>query len=98
MLRDDLEGCVVGGVGEREAQGVGDICTHIADSFHCTADTNTITKQLYSNKKLNERFKVILIDNRHMSICSSVNYRAMKIRSTTRHLDTLTRMGGKITD
>ena len=48
MLCDDLERCIV--EGEREAQGVGDICTHIADSFHCTADTNTIIKQLYSKK------------------------------------------------
>ena len=27
--------------GGREAQEEGDICTHIADSLHCTAETNT---------------------------------------------------------
>ena len=27
--------------GRREAQEVGDICMHMADSLHCTAETNT---------------------------------------------------------
>ena len=29
------------GVARREAQKRGDICTHLADSLHCTAKTNT---------------------------------------------------------
>ena len=29
------------GWGGREVQGEEDICIHIADSFHCTAETNT---------------------------------------------------------
>ena len=32
--------------GGREAQEGGDICTHMVDSCHCMAETNTI---LYSN-------------------------------------------------
>ena len=31
----------------KKVQEEGDICIHIADSLHCTAETNT----LYSNKK-----------------------------------------------
>ena len=38
VLRDDLGGWD----GERgEVQQGGDICIHIADSLHCTAETNT---------------------------------------------------------
>ena len=40
MLSDDLEKWDDGGVG-REVQEGGDICIYIADSFHCTAETNT---------------------------------------------------------
>ena len=29
------------GVSERDTQKEGDICIHIADSLHCTAETNT---------------------------------------------------------
>ena len=32
-----------------EAQQIGDICIVIADSLSCTAETDTIVKQLYSN-------------------------------------------------
>ena len=50
MLCDDLDGW--DGVGdEREVQEGEDICIHIADSLHCTAETNNTVKQLYSNKK-----------------------------------------------
>ena len=35
----------------REAQEGGDMCICIADSCDCTAETNNIVKQLYSNKK-----------------------------------------------
>ena len=33
-----------------EIQKRGDICICIADSLYCTAETNNIVKQLYSNK------------------------------------------------
>ena len=46
MLCDDLDGWDEGG--RREVQEGGDIRIHIADSFHCTAETNTT---LSSNKK-----------------------------------------------
>ena len=39
MLCDDLD--VWGGGSGREVQEGGDICIHIADSLHCTAETNT---------------------------------------------------------
>ena len=39
MLCDDLDGRA-GGVGGREVQEGGDICTRIADSLRCTAETN----------------------------------------------------------
>ena len=39
VLCDDLYGWD-GGDG-REVQEVGDICTHITDSLHCTEETNT---------------------------------------------------------
>ena len=32
--------------GRREVQEGGDTCTHIADSLHCTVETNNIVKQL----------------------------------------------------
>ena len=38
---DDLEGWDGGG-GGRETQEGGDICIQIADSRHCTAETNTL--------------------------------------------------------
>ena len=37
MLCDDLDGRDVG-----EAQEGRDICIHVADSLHCTTETNTI--------------------------------------------------------
>ena len=37
------------GEGRKEVQEGGDVYTHIADSLHCTAETNNIVKQLYSN-------------------------------------------------
>ena len=40
VLCDDLDGWDGGG-GGREVQEGGDICIHIADSLHCTAETNT---------------------------------------------------------
>ena len=40
MLCDDLDG-QDGVGGGREVQEEGDICIHIADSLHCTAETNT---------------------------------------------------------
>ena len=49
MLCDDPEGwgCGAG----REVSEGGAMCIHTADSLHCTAETNSIVKQLYSNKK-----------------------------------------------
>ena len=41
MLSDDLDGWD-GLWGGREIQEGGDIGIHIADSLHCTAETNTI--------------------------------------------------------
>lgn len=38
----------VGGQGVHEG---GDICVHVADSRHCTAEANTTLKQLHSSKK-----------------------------------------------
>ena len=32
-----------------EAKEGGDICIHIDDSLHCTAESNNIVKQSYSN-------------------------------------------------
>ena len=40
MLCGDLDGWD-GVEGGREVQEGGDICIHIADSLHCTAETNT---------------------------------------------------------
>ena len=40
MLCDDLDGWDGGG-GGREVHEGGDIFIHIADSLHCTAETNT---------------------------------------------------------
>ena len=37
QLYDELDGCDVG-----KAQDGRDICIHVADSLHCTAETNTI--------------------------------------------------------
>ena len=36
--------------GGKGSKSGGDVCMHIADSLHCTAETNNIVKQLYSNK------------------------------------------------
>ena len=41
LLFVDLNGWDGGEVGEREVQEGGDIDIHIADSLHCTAETNT---------------------------------------------------------
>ena len=41
VLCDDLEGGTGVG-GGKEAQEGGDICIHIADSLHCTAETQTL--------------------------------------------------------
>ena len=42
MLCGDLDGWDWGGAGVgKEAQDGGDICIHIADSLHCTTETNT---------------------------------------------------------
>ena len=46
MLCDGLEGW--DGVGGRELQEGRDICIHIADSLHCTAETNTTLKSNYT--------------------------------------------------
>ena len=40
MFCDDLDGWDE--EGGMEVQEGGDICIHIADSLHCTAETNTI--------------------------------------------------------
>ena len=48
------------GVGEREVQEGGDIDIHIADSLHCTAETNNTVKQFYSNKKNLKRVKKMI--------------------------------------
>ena len=45
---DDPDGGMEGG---REASGEAGVCMQMADSLHCTAETN-IVKKLYSNKKL----------------------------------------------
>ena len=50
MLCDHLEGW--DREGAREVQEGGDICMHMADSLWCTTGTNSIVKQLYSNKDL----------------------------------------------
>ena len=39
MIRDDLEGWD-GGWGWEGGLRAGDICIHMADSLHCTAETN----------------------------------------------------------
>ena len=43
----DMEG---GREGDTRGRGYGDICIHIVDSLCCTAETNNMVKQLYSNK------------------------------------------------
>ena len=48
MFCDDPDGGMEGG---REASGEAGVCMQMADSLHCTAETN-IVKKLYSNKKL----------------------------------------------
>ena len=49
MLCHDLDGW---GGGGREAQEVGDRCIHIADSLHCTAETNTPLESNYTPIKM----------------------------------------------
>ena len=46
MLCNDLEGLDGGGVGMGERFREQRLCIHVADSLHCTAETN---KKLYSN-------------------------------------------------
>ena len=48
MLCDDLEGWDGGGRKEQEG---GNICTHRADSLHCTAETNTTWLSNYTPRK-----------------------------------------------
>ena len=43
MLYSDLNG--------KEIQKRGDVCIHTADSHYVTVETNSVVKQLYSNKK-----------------------------------------------
>ena len=38
-------------VSGRDTQKEGDICIHIADSLHCTAETSDTIKHFYSNLK-----------------------------------------------
>ena len=61
MLCDDLDGWGGGGGGgRREVQDGGDICgrgdIHIADSLHCTAETNTTLQSNYTpiKKKIHQ--------------------------------------------
>ena len=35
-----------------ETQEGGDVCIHKADSLYCTAETNSVVKQLYFNNKI----------------------------------------------
>ena len=55
MLCDDLEG--KDEEGGREVQEGGDICTHIADSLCCTAESNTTLKNNYTPIKKKKRKK-----------------------------------------
>ena len=54
------------GVGEagREVEEGGDVCIHIADSLHCTAETNTGVKKLTpiknKNKNLHSKISKII--------------------------------------
>ena len=48
MLWVDKEGWDGGGGGQL-LEGE-DICIHVADSLHCTAETNSIERQLYASK------------------------------------------------
>ena len=52
QLGGDLDGLDGGGgwvEGPKEGE---DICIHILDSFCCTAESNTIVEQLYTNYKI----------------------------------------------
>ena len=49
MLRDDLS--------ENETPKRGDICLYMADSLHCTAETNSTVNQLNPNKKIEKNKK-----------------------------------------
>ena len=47
----------MGGRLEAQGRGYGDICMHVADSLCCTTETNSIVKQLYSNKDVVKKKK-----------------------------------------
>ena len=65
MLCDHLEGWYrEGWEGDAKGRGYGDICIHIADSLCYTAETNNIVKQLYSNKDVLKK-KKLLKKNKH---------------------------------
>ena len=53
MLCDDLDGWD-GGWGGREVQEEEDIGIHIADSLHCTAETNTTSYSNFTSIKNNK--------------------------------------------
>lgn len=40
----------MGGMGGRREAQEGETCIHMADSQHCTAETNNIVYKLYSSK------------------------------------------------
>ena len=44
----------------RKVQERGDICMHIANSLPCTAETNKIVKQLYSNLKKKNTVVIVI--------------------------------------
>ena len=58
MLCDQLEGWDRESGREGDARGkiYGNICICITDSFCYKAETNTIVKQLYSNKNVKKKF------------------------------------------
>ena len=43
-----------GGGNGRKAQEGGDMCIHITDSLHCTAENNTTLESNYSQKRKKE--------------------------------------------
>ena len=47
--------------GGSRGRGYGNMCMHIADSLWCTTETNSIVKQLYSNKDLLNKQKKNLV-------------------------------------
>ena len=62
------------GVGGREVQQGGSICIHIANSIHCTAETNNTVKQLYSkqNKTSKQKPKKYFLVWPHSSFTKAV--------------------------